>query len=71
VAITLPGVKAGSKIVTKVRTPSGSTLTLATITTKKTGSVKLPALDFKKIGVYEVITSINGKISTLKITVKK
>jgi hypothetical protein len=38
---------------------------------EKTGSVKLPTIDFKKPGIYQLVTFINGKSTTLKITVKK
>ena len=69
--MTLPNLKKGSKVISRVRTPSGAVLNLATITVKKSGPVKLPTLDFKKPGIYRLVTSINGKSSTLKITVKK
>jgi hypothetical protein len=70
-SVTLPVLKKGTKIVSKVRTPNGAVFTLATITVKKAGSVKLPTIDFKKPGTYQLVTFINGKSSTLKITVKK
>lgn len=70
-SVTLPALKKGTKIVSKVRTPNGAVFTLATITVKKAGSVKLPTIDFKKPGTYQLVTFINGKSSTLKITVKK
>lgn len=70
-AVALPVVKAGSKVVVKVRTPSGSILPLTTITARKSGQLKLPTLDFKKTGAYQMVISVNGKVSTLKITVKK
>ena len=70
-SVTLPTLKKGTKIISKVRTPNGAVFTLATITVKKTGSVKLPTIDFKKPGIYQLVTFINGKSSTLKITVKK
>ncbi len=70
-SVTLPTLKKGTKIISKVRTPNGAVFTLATITVKKTGSVKLPTIDFKKPGTYQLVTFINGKSSTLKITVKK
>ena len=70
-SVTLPTLKKGTKIISKVRTPNGAVFTLATITVKKTGSVKLPTIDFKKPGLYQLVTFINGKSSTLKITVKK
>ncbi len=70
-SVALPSVKKGSKVVVKVRTPSGAILPVVTTTVSKTGSIKLPTLDFKKIGSYQMVISINGKISTLKITVKK
>jgi len=70
-SVSLPILKKGTKIISKVRTPNGAVFTLATITVKKTGSVKLPTIDFKKPGTYQLVTFINGKSSTLKITVKK
>jgi hypothetical protein len=70
-SITLPTLKKGTKVISKVRTPNGAVFTLATITVKKTGSVTLPTIDFKKPGTYQLVTFINGKSSTLKITVKK
>lgn len=70
-SVTLPTQKKGTKVISKVRAPNGAVLTLATITVKKTGSVKLPTIDFKKPGTYQLVTFINGKSSTLKITVKK
>jgi DNA repair protein RadA/Sms len=70
-SVALPSVKKGSKVVVKVRTPSGAILPVVTTTVSKTGSITLPTLDFKKIGSYQMVISINGKISTLKITVKK
>jgi len=70
-SVTLPTLKKGTKIISKVRTPNGAVFTLATIAVKKTGSVKLPTIDFKKPGTYQLVTFINGKSSTLKITVKK
>jgi len=70
-SVTLPALKKGTKIISKVRTPNGAMFTLTTITVKKTGSVKLPTIDFKKPGTYQLVTFINGKSSTLKITVKK
>lgn len=70
-SVTLPALKKGTKVVSKVRTPNGAVFTLATITVKKAGSVKLPTIDFKKPGTYQLVTFINGKSSTLKITVKK
>ena len=70
-SVALPSVKKGSKVVVKVRTPSGSILPVTTTTVSKTGSLKLPTLDFIKTGSYQMVISINGKISTLKITVKK
>ena len=70
-SVTLPILKKGTKIISKVRAPNGAVFTLATITVKKTGSVKLPTIDFKKPGIYQLVTFINGKSSTLKITVKK
>ena len=70
-SVTLPTLKKGTKVISKVRTPNGAVFTLATITVKKTGSVKLPTIDFKKPGIYQLVTFINGKSSTLKITVKK
>ena len=70
-SVSLPILKKGTKIISKVRTPNGAVFSLATITVKKTGSVKLPTIDFKKPGTYQLVTFINGKSSTLKITVKK
>ncbi len=70
-SVTLPTLKKGTKVISKVRAPNGAVFTLATITVKKTGSVKLPTIDFKKPGTYQLVTFINGKSSTLKITVKK
>jgi hypothetical protein len=70
-SVALPSLKKGSKVIVKVRTPSGAILPVTTTTVSKTGSIKLPTLDFKKIGSYQMVISINGKISTLKITVKK
>ena len=70
-SVTLPTLKKGTKVISKVRTPNGAVFTLTTITVKKTGSVKLPTIDFKKPGIYQLVTFINGKSSTLKITVKK
>ena len=70
-SVALPSLKKGSKVVVKVRTPSGAILPVATTTVSKAGSLKLPTLDFKKTGSYQLVISINGKISTLKITVKK
>ncbi len=70
-SVTLPALKKETKVVSKVRTPNGAVFTLATITVKKAGSVKLPTIDFKKPGTYQLVTFINGKSSTLKITVKK
>lgn len=70
-SITLPTLKKGTKVISKVRTPNGAVFTLATITVKKTGSITLPTIDFKKPGTYQLVTFINGKSSTLKITVKK
>jgi uncharacterized membrane protein YgcG len=70
-SVTLPTLKKGTKVISKVRAPNGAVFTLATITVKKTGSVKLPTVDFKKPGTYQLVTFINGKSSTLKITVKK
>ena len=70
-SVTLPTLKKGTKVISKMRTPNGAVFTLATITVKKTGSVKLPTIDFKKPGIYQLVTFINGKSSTLKITVKK
>lgn len=70
-SVALPSLKKGSKVVVKVRTPSGAILPVATTTVSKTGSLKLPTIDFKKSGIYQMVISINGKISTLKITVKR
>ena len=70
-SVALPSLKKGSKVIAKVRTPSGAILPVTTTTVSKTGSLKLPTLDFKKAGGYQMVISINGKISTLKITVKK
>ena len=70
-SVALPSLKKGSKVVVKVRTPSGAILPVTTTTVSKAGSLKLPTLDFKKTGSYQMVISINGKISTLKITVKK
>jgi len=70
-SVTLPSLKKGTKVISKVRTPNGAVFTLATITVEKTGSVKLPTIDFKKPGIYQLVTFINGKSTTLKITVKK
>jgi outer membrane biosynthesis protein TonB len=70
-SISLPTQKKGSKVIVKVRTPTGAILPVTAITTSKAGVIKLPTLDFKKTGLYQMVISINGKISTLKITVKK
>lgn len=69
--IVLPVQKAGVKIVVKVRTPNGAILTLPTVVTKNYGSVRVPTFDFKKIGKYSVVISINGKITSLAVTVTK
>jgi hypothetical protein len=52
-----------------MRVPSGLIWPISTITTAKSGQVILPTLDFKKIGIYQLVISINGKASTLKVTV--
>jgi hypothetical protein len=70
-SVALPSLKKGSKVIVKVRTPSGAILPVTTTTVSKSGSLKLPTLDFKKTGSYQMVISINGKISTLKISVKK
>lgn len=69
--IVLPVQKAGAKIVVKVRTPNGAILTLPTVVTKNYGSVRVPTFDFKKIGKYSVVIAINGKITSLAVTVTK
>ncbi len=69
--IVLPVQKAGVKIVVKVRTPNGAILALPTVVTKNYGSVRIPSLDFKKPGKYSVVVSVNGKVSTLAVTVTK
>lgn len=69
--IVLPVQKAGVKIVVKVRTPNGAILALPTVVTKNYGSVRIPNLDFKKPGKYSVVITVNGKVSTLAVTVTK
>lgn len=70
-SLVLPVQRAGTKIVVKVKAPNGAVFTFPTITTKTYGSVKVPPIDFKKLGQYLMTITIAGKTSTLMVSVTK
>ena len=51
--------------------PDGKTITIPTPNVSKSGTYKLPALQFKKPGTYTMTVKVGTTTKTIKVTVPK
>ena len=70
-SVSIPAVKAGTKVALTMKGPDGKTITIPTPKVSKSGTYKLPALQFKKSGTYTMTVKVGSTTKTIKVTVPK
>lgn len=63
----LPTVKKGEQITMVIKDATGNSFKVAAITATKSGSLKLPAVKFAKVGTYTITIKIGTTTKTVKV----